>query len=257
MAALAIDVVTLYVARSEMQRAADAAALAAAKAFVDSGVTSLTRPTATTRQTAGSDHGHDSDQLHPGAEQSFRRTPPVGGGTPAFDFTRPGNPQMTVTLQRTDLPTFFSRIWGTSLATVTASAVAEAYNPCAMRLPGYSPIAPKCVKPLLVANQDPKSATLHEFVDPATGSADRYRRWSGESGLITPCTGRMSTGIAGQLLQFRPAQVCSRNCESLPRHVCTPPASDYETSIECCDSANPPATQYMCGNAGPDTTGEH
>ena len=39
MAALAIDVVTLYVARTEMQRAADGAALAAARAFVDSGVT--------------------------------------------------------------------------------------------------------------------------------------------------------------------------------------------------------------------------
>jgi len=40
MAALAIDVVTLYVAKGEVQRAADAAALVAAKAFVDSGVTS-------------------------------------------------------------------------------------------------------------------------------------------------------------------------------------------------------------------------
>src|SRR5713101_10141123 len=48
MAALAIDVVTLYVARSEAQRAADAAALAGAKAFVDSGVT--TDPTNVTRQ---------------------------------------------------------------------------------------------------------------------------------------------------------------------------------------------------------------
>jgi uncharacterized membrane protein len=48
MAALAIDVVTLYVARSEMQRAADAAALAGAKAFVDSGITS--DPTNLTRQ---------------------------------------------------------------------------------------------------------------------------------------------------------------------------------------------------------------
>src|ERR1700674_2686301 len=48
MAALAIDVVTLYVARSEMQRATDAAALAAAKAFVDSGIT--TDPTNATRQ---------------------------------------------------------------------------------------------------------------------------------------------------------------------------------------------------------------
>ena len=48
MAALAIDVTTLYLARGEMQRAADAAALAGAKAFVDSGVT--TDPTNATRQ---------------------------------------------------------------------------------------------------------------------------------------------------------------------------------------------------------------
>jgi uncharacterized membrane protein len=53
MAALAIDVVTLYVARTEMQRAADGAALAAARAFVDSGVT--TDPTNTTRQTLATD----------------------------------------------------------------------------------------------------------------------------------------------------------------------------------------------------------
>src|SRR6266849_7728377 len=49
MAALAIDVTTLYVARGEMQRAADAAALAGAKAFVDSGIT--TDPGNATRQT--------------------------------------------------------------------------------------------------------------------------------------------------------------------------------------------------------------
>src|SRR6266566_2160594 len=39
MAALAIDLTTLYVARGEIQRAADTAALAGAKAFADSGVT--------------------------------------------------------------------------------------------------------------------------------------------------------------------------------------------------------------------------
>src|ERR1700736_6315370 len=48
MAALAIDVTTLYVARGEMQRAADAAARAGAKAFVVSGFT--TDPTNATRQ---------------------------------------------------------------------------------------------------------------------------------------------------------------------------------------------------------------
>jgi len=41
MAALAIDVVTLYSASSETQRAADAAALAGAKALADSGITTL------------------------------------------------------------------------------------------------------------------------------------------------------------------------------------------------------------------------
>jgi Putative Flp pilus-assembly TadE/G-like len=40
MVALAIDVVTLYVAKGEVQRAADAAALVAARAFAGSGVTS-------------------------------------------------------------------------------------------------------------------------------------------------------------------------------------------------------------------------
>src|SRR4029077_7173125 len=49
MAALAIDVTTLYVARGELQRAADAAALAGAKAFVDSGVTTDNSPTRQTQ----------------------------------------------------------------------------------------------------------------------------------------------------------------------------------------------------------------
>jgi len=40
MAALAIDIVTLYVSEGEAQRVADAAALAGAKVFVSSGFTS-------------------------------------------------------------------------------------------------------------------------------------------------------------------------------------------------------------------------
>jgi uncharacterized membrane protein len=48
--ALAIDVITLYSARSETQRAADSAALAAAKMLVDMGVT--TDPTATVPKAA-------------------------------------------------------------------------------------------------------------------------------------------------------------------------------------------------------------
>src|SRR5580700_9902258 len=52
LAALAIDIATLYSARSEIQRAADAAALAGAKAIADSGITTLllTDPNFTTVQ---------------------------------------------------------------------------------------------------------------------------------------------------------------------------------------------------------------
>ena len=54
MAALAIDIVTLYSARSEIQRAADAAALAGAKAIADSGIhhaSPVTDPNFTTVKT--------------------------------------------------------------------------------------------------------------------------------------------------------------------------------------------------------------
>src|SRR4029077_7265119 len=90
MVALSIDVVTLYVARSEMQRAADAAALAGAKAFVDSGVTS--DPTNLTRQgTAQLMAQQVITSILPINRVSG--TPPVQApGSPAFDFTRQGNP---------------------------------------------------------------------------------------------------------------------------------------------------------------------
>src|SRR5216684_3095918 len=165
MAALAIDVTTMYVARGEMQRAADAAALAGAKAFVDSGVT--TDPTNVTRQGL-------AQTMATSVINSILTQNNVSGAAPVLvaatpDFTRPGNPQISVTLQRTNLPTFFARIWGTKLVTVTASAVAEAYNASSSQnsTAYYVPITPKCVKPLLIANKDPAS-TL-QFVDPATG----------------------------------------------------------------------------------------
>ena len=62
MAALAIDIVTLYLASSEIQRAADATALAAAKAIADSGVTTSAgdRPQPAGCPNFGSEHGYGS-----------------------------------------------------------------------------------------------------------------------------------------------------------------------------------------------------
>src|SRR6266478_4455936 len=166
MAALAIDVTTLYVARGEMQRAADAAALAGAKAFVDSGITTDTA-NATRQALAQTMATSVINSIL--AQNKISGAPPVLAAAPAFDFTRPGNPQISVSLQRTNLPTFFARIWGTKLVKVTATAVAEAYNPSNAPA-GYPSIAPKCAKPMLVANQDPKSAGLSQFIDPTTGA---------------------------------------------------------------------------------------
>ena len=73
-----------------------------------------------------------------------------------------------MTLQRTDLPTFFSRIWGRTLATVTATAVAEAYNP-GQRTGRLSADRAEVREALLVANQDPKGAGAAPIVDPASG----------------------------------------------------------------------------------------
>lgn len=243
MAALAVDVVTLYVARSEMQRAADAAALAAAKAFVDSGVTSVapTDPTYAARQTLAPAMATTAiNSILP--QNKISGVTPVLVGAPAFDLTRPGNPQVTVTLQRTDLPTFFSRIWSSSLATVTASAVAEAYNPGSAP-GGYSPIAPKCVKPMLVANRDP--ASTNPFVDPISGNPVAANV-IGEGIKLRACATPPCAALP-QEVTFRPALVNPGTANLCPG-ACSPPASDYETSIDCCDSANPPATLYECGN---------
>ena len=123
--ALAIDLTTLYVARGEMQRAADAAALAGAKAFVESGTT--TAPQDVNLQGLARLIGNSYVATVIQQNKVRGVVPPVVGGGATYDFSRLGNPQLTVTLQRTDVPTFFAHVFG-RVATVTASSTAEAYN---------------------------------------------------------------------------------------------------------------------------------
>jgi len=77
-----------------------------------------------------------------------------------------------VQVQRSDLPTFFARIWGRTTITVKASATAEAYNPSYLQGtaagPGL-PVAPTCVKPWLLPNMDPSNPSGQIF-DPASGA---------------------------------------------------------------------------------------
>jgi len=194
--ALAIDVITLYSARSETQRAADAGALAAAKMLVDMGVT--TDPTATVPTAAQIDAATKPAQSV--AVQSVIAGRQVqtadvaltfpGSGTPTFNI----NPQVTVTVQNTNLPTFFSRIWSRTPLAVRASATAEGFNPSNSASVGGGtavPVIARGVKPFLIPNCDPNLA--HTGV--ACGGAATF--FNSVTGAITN-PGPAPAGIIGE-----------------------------------------------------------
>src|SRR5208282_4343622 len=176
MAALSIDVVTLYTARSEAQLAADAAALAGARVLANSGTTSdMTGASLANAQTLASAVALQVGQQ---SQVGGRNLIAANGevvvvgflGTPTNPCPAPNpaptNACITIHVQRTDLPTFFARIWGTKQVTVTASATAEAYNPSGANLVGGTmpPVAPVCVKPWLLPNIDPTNSPNPIFV---------------------------------------------------------------------------------------------
>jgi hypothetical protein len=156
MAVLAIDVVTFYTARSEAQLAADGAALAGARVLANSGATSdptnvtlvNAEPLASTVATQVAVQNKIGGRNLNATEVSVSIQPSLLGGS--------SNPQVKVQVSRSDLPTFFARIWGRTQVTVSASATAEAYNPSPINLAGpRPPVAPVCVKPWLLPNLDP------------------------------------------------------------------------------------------------------
>jgi Flp pilus assembly protein TadG len=217
MAALSIDVVTIYTARSEAQLAADAGALAAARVFANSGVTSdaSRRSTRNARNLATMIATQVASQNVVGG-RTLKTTeitvtfPNVSG--PAFDT----NPHVTVQTQRTDLPTFFARIWGRTANTVTASATAEAYNPSGANALGSTtiPIAPLCVKPWLLPNIDPTgTSTTNTIFDGTTGAITAPtlvgQSWPKPSynsnGLYSLCNGDCSPGNGGIQPPITPA----------------------------------------------------
>jgi Flp pilus assembly protein TadG len=175
MAALSIDVVTLYTARSEAQLAADGAALAGARVLANSGTTS---------DTTGGSMVSAWNLAKAVAIQVATENTVGGTKLKAAEVTLPASPggtnsdpTVTVIVQKNDLPTFFARIWGTKTLTVKASATAEAYNPTPTPAGGPPPnpslpVAPLCVKPWLLPNLSPRpgAAANAQIFDPVTGA---------------------------------------------------------------------------------------
>jgi hypothetical protein len=270
MAALAIDVVTLYVAKSEIQRAADALALAGAKAVADSGVTTvpvtdttnlpLAETLATTMATAAVNAmlSSSSGNLVSG------QTPTLAAG-PTIDFTTHGNnnPTVTVTLQQNNLPTFFARIWARASATTQATATAEVYNPANMQ--EFTPTATQCVKPWLMANVDPTQGN-QPIINVTTGALEPtvaalignsfYLTADCNSGLANRCellANPEKTSPGYNAVFYVPPEVGSTN------HIypsCVSGLDQYAQSVAGCDS-----TVYSCGggvtNATWQQTGEN
>lgn len=187
MAALSIDVIMLYLAKQEAQRAADAAALAGAKVISLSGLTGdPTNATSNWGAICGTNGSATSVAKAVANQNLVGGIPPTSinvnysagsasSGSGTSDCTSLStaafgiNPVVTVQVIRAGVPNFFSRIWGRAGASVSAIASAEVFNPSNSASVGTSgdiiPVQPRCVKPWVVPNQDP----LYPIPSSATG----------------------------------------------------------------------------------------
>jgi len=150
--------------------------------------------------------------------------------------------------------------------TVTATATAEAYNPSNSQTNtgNYVPIAPKCVKPLLIPNNDPGHPGNPPFVSATTGTVTLPGIYPGgvigetfgPPGSIPPLSDACPNGSATcnspswppqatQAGYYLPAAVTPNTANLCPS--CTG-SDDFEQSIECCDF-----NVYSCGGTPPTT----
>jgi len=294
MAGLAVDLGTLYEASNEVQRAADAGALAAARVISLSGVTG--DPTnhfshwqavcggpsfpASAAAIAVVQQNKVGGVIVPTAGITVSYTTQGGGATnqdcsgltAAFGV----NPIAIVHVQQTNLPTYFSRIWGRTGSSVSATAAAEAYDPSGSAT--YSsagtiaPVQPRCVKPLIVLNRDPANGIApNTFVSTTDGSISNPGVYQSDGGVIgepltlnadcvpnrlncraTPAPPHIvdnppkwNTGLPAGVLEYVPALV-----QGAPIAVPTTCglSGTYEQAIAGCDQT----TAYTCGT--PSTT---
>jgi hypothetical protein len=278
MAALSIDIGTLYEAKAQAQRAADAGALTAARIISMSGITgdpnnsasswqptcggagstaSLAAISVTQAQSnfvAGSAIPAAQVNVTYGAGSAGASSPTCVGIT---DFGI--NPIVSVHVQQTNLPIFFARVFSLvggnfSSASVSATATAEVYNPSGSGTlaSGMVPVQPRCVKPWIVPNIDPRHAAAGGFVDPGTGAIRTAGVWPngviGENfDLNAACNATLGTcapptpnppQTAGILLLYVPALV-----SGAPSAVPTCATTTYQAAIAGCDQS----TVYACG----------
>lgn len=302
-AALSIDVIALYLAKEEAQHSADTAALGAAKVLSLSGLTGdPVNISGNWVAICGPDNG--TNGLATRVAKAIANQNTVGGAVPStinvyysagssssitgtsdctsLSGTTFGiNPVVTVQVIRASVPNFFSRIWGRTGTSVSATASAEAFNSSNSASAGSSgnviPVQPRCVKPWIVPNLDPlnTSTTCTTNCQPFVALSDGHitnpgisvndgntTGVIGERFLLIPdcqrhltanCTPR-AAGIQANRATNGSYIPVQPNLEYLPGQtlyasVAVPSAasagSDYEQAVAGCDQT----TVYYCGVA--------
>jgi Flp pilus assembly protein TadG len=291
MAGLSIDVGTLYQASAEAQRVADVAALAAAQTISASGITGAGTPgndTANWQQICGGGTSIATETAVSVAQQNVigGNAPGLitvnysvagGGAQPDCSTLGPGfgvNPVVTVKVTQSSLPTYFSRIWGRTGSTVSATASAEVFNPSGSNAYASGsevvPVQPRCVKPLMIPNFDPLNpgtctgTTCNPLVSTSNGAITNQGILAegagviGETFWVTPdclhnrptCNLRSTPpqaniGTGGRVpptpnLDYLPGQA-SYSSAAVP--TCSSGGDNYEQAIAGCDQS----TVYQCG----------
>ncbi len=245
-AALLIDVVTLYVAKADAQRVANAAALAGAKALVDGGVTAdpansaskwgaaCLLATAEAQKIASTSTIGGVAATLPAGNVCYGShvIPPCATACPTAGSAGSGfgvNPQIGVTLRSAPLPLFFAKILGPATARVSASGVAEGFNSSGTSVP----VASRGVMPWLIPNIDPKNGGT--IINTVAGGTD------GQIVLPGP------TGIIGEVITLNMG-CAAGGCAVLtaPNPVVGPPSAStfYPTIL-----ANPTVMGPVCSTA--------
>ncbi len=292
-AALAIDLGSLYEAKSEAQRSADAAALAAAQVISVSGLTgdpangdsnwsSICGPSGTATYAAQAVANQNLIGGKPWTTVTVLYGP--GGTVPSAPDCGSGaasnfgvNPTVSVYVQQASMPTFFAHVFslipgGTSKNSgVSATAYAEAFNPSDSNN-GPTPVQPRCVKPWVIPNLDPRHATgLGTFINTGTGQISSPGMFIGPSNgvigerffLVPDCSatggncdlsGANPPGLAtngpsiigvyyvpGQASAVPPVALATTGT------TCSSVLSSYAQDIAGCDQS----TVYWCGVSRP------
>jgi len=187
MAILALDVVNGYMASNQAQKTADAAALAGAQALASSGTTwnGVALSTVCNGSTGDAD-----TRAQAVAAQNLIAGLPAQSVVTAYSSTLPGyNPQIQVTVTRTGIPTFLAGMFAVRTSSVSATALAEAYNPQT----GYPPIAIHGVKPWAVyASTYTPGQHLPLTLSPCPPSAGQFCALDGPAPIACPSTNAVS-----------------------------------------------------------------